>query len=68
MFRKLEHLEKEQTELSILEKQVNDNKMIFTLSLAVCYCFCLTVVCGFYAFNTEAFTGNASDCYVNDQD
>jgi len=42
--------------------------MIFTLSLAVCYCFCLTVVCGYYAFNTEAFTGNASDCYVNDQD
>ena len=41
--------------------------MIFTLSLAVCYCFSITVVCGYYGFNVAAFTGGVQDCYLNDQ-
>lgn len=35
-----------------LEQRVNDTKMIFILSLAVGYCFSLTVVCGHFAFNS----------------
>ena len=49
----------QQTVNQELEQKVEDNKMIFTLCCAATYCFCLTVVCGHFAFNSEAYTGGA---------
>lgn len=52
-----------------LELHVEDLKLFFTMCLAVCYVFSLTVVCSYFTSNTDAFTGNQSEadigCYVN---
>ena len=41
----------------ILENRVNDLKLFFTMCLAVCYVFSMSVVCLYFASNTEAFSG-----------
>ena len=53
----------------IVERRVNDAKMFFTMSCAVCYVFSMTVVCVYYTSNSEAFTGQTKSeigCYARD--
>lgn len=54
--------------VQLLERKVEDLKMFATMCLAVCYVFSMTIVCGHFSFNTEAFTDQAPQnvyCYVN---
>jgi len=52
-----------------LDIKVKDAVMFFTLCLAVGYVFSLSVVCGYYYNNIEAFTGlptgTSLNCYAN---
>ena len=40
-----------------LEIKVNDAKMFFTMCLAICYVFSMSVVCGHFYTDKFAFTG-----------
>ena len=40
----------------MITQKFNDFKLFTTMCMAVCYVFSLTVVCGHFAFNSQAFT------------
>ena len=53
----------------ILENRVNDLKLFFTMCLAVCYVFSMSVVCLYFATNSDAFSGQSEDdirCFARD--
>jgi len=48
------------------KKKVDDLLLIITLCLASTYCLAVTIVTGYYVFNTDAYTGGiSSPCYAN---
>jgi len=44
-------------EAGLLIKLVEDRKMFATMCCAACYCLTFTVVCAYFTFNEETFTG-----------
>ena len=61
----------EHSPVKILEQKVEDFKLFSTMCGAVCYVFSMTIVCGHYSFDTEAFTDQSDSaavhCYATDE-
>ena len=48
---------KETDEQLLYRESIENKKMFIILCLATAYCFVTAIVCGYFKFNKEAFTG-----------
>ena len=51
-------VKEEETEAQMIYREdIENKKMFIILCLATTYCFVTTIVCGYFKFKKEAFTG-----------